>query len=523
MSTPATAFEEMVGDFSARLIGVETCRVDEVLGDLLRSVVGWFGTDRASFMEFSLDASSLTATHLWGKDPAWEPPPSFLQNELPWYFQQLHRGRDVVLGHLPDDLPVQASAERDYVQRTGMRAIMTVPVAIGGRIRCALSTGAFARTRDWTETDVKQFRIIAEIIANAHDRQRRDAELQATLEQVRALSVRVEAENLYLREEVQAHHEFDEIVGRSAALRRALTSVAQVAPTDAAVLLLGETGTGKELVARAIHQRSPRSRRAFVRVNCAAIPSTLIESELFGHEKGAFTGATSSRPGRFEAADGGTLFLDEVGELDIDVQAKLLRVLQDGSFERVGSTRPQHGDVRIVAATNRDLQQAGRERRFREDLYYRLNVFPISLPPLRDRRGDIPLLVWSVIARRQGKLGKHIETIRQRTMEALEAYDWPGNVRELENVIERALILSAGSVLEVEELTVAGTGLREVPAAPSAARSLADVEREHIQRVLDGCGWRVNGAGNAAEILGLHPNTLRFRMKKLGIARPRLR
>jgi transcriptional regulator with GAF, ATPase, and Fis domain len=294
-----------------------------------------------------------------------------------------------------------------------------------------------------------------------------------------------------------------------------------VAPTDVAVLLLGETGTGKELLARALHERSPRSARPFLRVNCAAIPASLIESELFGHEKGAFTGAMAARAGRFEAAHGGSIFLDEIGELGVDVQAKLLRVLQDGTFERVGSSRTLRSDTRVIAATNRDLERAMAEGRFREDLYYRLNVFPIRLPPLRDRREDIPLLVWSMINRRQRALGRRISDVPRRAMQALTAYDWPGNVRELENVIERALVLSRGATLQVEDPGGTATTATGAP-APFTPRRLDAVERDHILAVLERCGWRVNGTGNAAEVLGLHPNTLRFRMKKLGISRPRL-
>jgi transcriptional regulator with GAF, ATPase, and Fis domain len=290
------------------------------------------------------------------------------------------------------------------------------------------------------------------------------------------------------------------------------------------VLLLGETGTGKELLARALHQRSPRSGRVFVRVNCAAIPATLIESELFGHEKGAFTGAVASRAGRFEAAHGGTLFLDEIGELGVDLQAKLLRVLQDGTFERVGSTRTTRADVRIIAATNRDLERAMAEGRFREDLFYRLSVFPIRVPPLRERPEDIPLLVWWMINRRQGELDRRIDDVPRRVMRALESYSWPGNVRELENVIERALILSQGPTLQVGEFAGPLRAARpaEAPPSSSAYRTLDEVDRDHIRAVLERCGWRVNGPGNAAEVIGLHPNTLRFRMKKLGIARPRM-
>jgi transcriptional regulator with GAF, ATPase, and Fis domain len=353
---------------------------------------------------------------------------------------------------------------------------------------------------------------VGQILANAVYRRRAEADLLARLEEIRRLQARLEAENVYLREEVDSAHGFDEIVGRSPALRKILVRVEQVAPTRTTVLLLGETGTGKELLARAIHDRSPRGTRALVRVNCAALPPTLIESELFGHERGAFTGATGTRAGRFELAHGGTLFLDEIGELPVDLQPKLLRVLQEGEFERVGGTRTYKVDVRIVTATNRDLPRLIGEGRFREDLYYRLGVFPIVVPPLRERREDIPLLVWAIIENRQGELGRRVERVPKRVMEALVNYGWPGNVRELENVIERSLVLSAGPMLQLEEPLVAA-------ARPHADR-LDQVEREHILRVLDRCGWRIAGTGHAAEVLGLHPNTLRTRMQKLAIRRP---
>jgi len=525
MAFEGSAFENVVGDLSARFVGIEPARFDEELDQTLRVVVEWFGTDRASFMEFSPDMTTLVNAHTWTKRSGVESnPPRMVWQSFPWYFRQLQRGRDVVFSNLSAELPAVADDEREYAAAVGMRAIMTLPLAIAGRIQCVISTGDFTQPREWTPVDVNRLRIIGEILANAFDRKRRDAELMAHLDEIRALRDRLEAENVSLREEVQSRHDFDEIVGQSLAIRQVLARVSQVAPTDAAVLLLGETGTGKELIARALHQRSPRSGRAFVRVNCAAIPSTLIESELFGHEKGAFTGAVAGRAGRFEAAHGGSLFLDEIGELGFDVQAKLLRVLQDGTFERVGSSRTIRTDVRIIAATNRDLQRGIAEGRFREDLYYRLNVFPIELPPLRERREDIPLLVWSMINRRQGELGRHIEEIPGRVMRALESYDWPGNVRELENVIERALILSRGATLRVEDFARGVTVPRVSAPAPSAPplRTLDEVDREHVRLVLERCGWRVNGEGNAAEVLGLHPNTLRFRMKKLGIARPRL-
>jgi transcriptional regulator with GAF, ATPase, and Fis domain len=343
------------------------------------------------------------------------------------------------------------------------------------------------------------------------------AALESSLREAGELKDRLEAENVHLHREVRHAHGFETIVGRSAALGRVLAQVEQVAPTDSPVLLLGETGTGKDLLARALHDRSRRRQRAFVTVNCAALPPTLIESELFGYERGAFTGALERSPGRFEIADKGTIFLDEIGELPLEVQAKLLRVLHSGEFERLGSPRPLRTDARVIAATNRDLARETREGRFRADLYYRLSVFPVSLPPLRDRPEDIPLLVWHFVAARQTRLGKSIKRIPDRLMRMLTSYAWPGNVRELENVIERALILSEGQTLAADPVLFS--------AAPEDGRGLGggtleDVERAHIRSVLVECGWKVAGPGNAADRLGLNRSTLQFRMQKLGIRRP---
>ncbi len=294
--------------------------------------------------------------------------------------------------------------------------------------------------------------------------------------------------------------DFEDIVGDSPALRVALDRVLEVASTDASVVILGETGTGKELFARAVHSRSSRRGHPFVRVNCAALPPTLIESELFGHERGAFTGAVSMRQGRFELAHRGTIFLDEIGDLAADIQAKLLRVLQEGEFERVGSSQTRKVDVRVVAATHHDLDAAVKEGRFRVDLYYRLNVFPIVLPPLRERIEDIPRLAWFFINRRQRALNRRFTRVPGAVMTALQEHAWPGNVRELENVIERAMIHSTGDTLMLDD----GPGLK-VWSSPHEGGTLQDVERRHIEHALRRCGWRINGSGNAAEVLGLHP------------------
>ncbi len=342
---------------------------------------------------------------------------------------------------------------------------------------------------------------------------------------------RLEAQNTYLIEEIKEAHNFEEIVGQSRVLADVIEKVKLVASTDSSVLILGETGTGKELVARAVHSNSERRNRPLVKVNCAALPVGLIESELFGHEKGAFTGATDRRIGRFELAHGGTIFLDEIGDMPPDVQAKLLRVLQEHEFERVGGSNPIKVDARVIAATNRDLLRSVSERIFRQDLYYRLNVFPVQLPPLRERREDIPPLVHYFVARFSLKIGRKITRIQRETMERLMNYSWPGNVRELENVLERAVILSRGTELEVAPDVLPEVAPVVVPAAApqalqeekrgqgSLTHSIDQVERNHILQVLMRTNWRIEGTEGAAALLNLNPSTLRSRMKKFGVQR----
>ena len=326
---------------------------------------------------------------------------------------------------------------------------------------------------------------------------------------------RLEAQNIYLQEEIKVTHNFEELIGSSTSLKKVLKNVERVAPTDSTVLITGETGTGKELIARAIHSLSPRKNKPLVKVNCAAIPAGLIESELFGHEKGAFTGALAKKMGRFEVADKGTIFLDEIGELPLDLQSKLLRVLQEGEFERVGGTQTFKVNVRVIAATNRDLEQQSKTGHYRPDLYYRLNVFPIHLPTLREREGDIPMLVQYFAHKFAANFGKKIDRISERMMAALQRYQWPGNIRELEHVIERAVILSEGSELEpIDWLSQPGDR-----AGLGKTLTLEEVERQHIVDMLDQANWRVSGEKGAAKILGLNPTTLEARMKKLGIAR----
>ena len=327
---------------------------------------------------------------------------------------------------------------------------------------------------------------------------------------------RLSEQNTYLQQEIKSVHNFDEIVGRSPALTAVLDKVRRVAPTDVTVLIQGETGTGKELIARAIHFTSQRRGKPLIKINCAGLPSGLVESELFGHEKGAFTGAIARHTGRFELADGGTIFLDEIGELSGETQAKLLRVLQEHEFDRVGGTSPRKVDVRVIAATNRDLKKAVAEKAFREDLYYRLSVFPVQIPPLRERPEDIPLLAQYLLDKFAARIARRFDGIDPATMRRLVAYRWPGNVRELQNVIERAAILAVGPTLQVDAEFL-GQGDPKAADRPSAA--LQDVERNHILAVLGQTNWVIDGPSGAAAILGLHPNTLRSRLKKLGVFR----
>ena len=328
---------------------------------------------------------------------------------------------------------------------------------------------------------------------------------------------RLKAQNQYLQDEIKLTYNFEEIISKSKDFQKVLQQIEQVASTDATVLILGESGTGKELIARAVHNISNRSKRPLVKVNCATLPANLIESELFGHEKGAFTGAMERKIGRFELADGGSIFLDEIGELPVELQAKLLRILQEGEFERLGNPKTMKVNVRVIAATNRNLQQAIEKKEFREDLYYRLNVFPITCPPLRKRKEDIPLLVKHFCQKHETKIGKKISNVSPVVLDALMAYDWPGNIRELENIIERALILSRGNTLEYGEWVPSdNTG---TAGSVSSKTTMADVEKQHIIDILNKTNWKVSGEKGAAKILGLNATTLEARMKKLGIKR----
>ena len=513
--------ESLLATISARFVNLPADRIDSEIEDAQRSICECLDLDRSTLWQVDVEEPGiLMLTHFYQISGLRQPAKSMIGiNFFPWSIRNVLDGETVIISKMAD-LPAEADRDLETYCKYDTKSTVLVPLSVGeGPVFGLLSFGVTREERWWPQTVVKKFKLIAQVFANAlarkqadNERKRMELQLIEHLGEIEALKQRLESENIYLREEVKLLAEHTDIVGQSAAIQKVLTEAEQVAGTDSTVLLLGETGTGKELLARAIHKMSLRKDHMMIKVNCAALPPTLIENELFGREKGAYTGAMTRMIGRFELADRSTLFLDEIGELPLDLQSKLLRVLEEGNFERLGSTKPLHVDVRIIAATNRNIEQEIRDGKFRQDLFYRLNVFPIIIPPLRERPEDIPLLVRAVVKEFQKKMGKEIESIPKKTMQALQSYSWPGNVRELRNMIEHAMILSKDKTLHID-----------LPESNSseifAAGSFEEMSRRLIMTVLDKTGWRIGGQGGAAEILGLKRTTLDAKMKKLRIKR----
>jgi formate hydrogenlyase transcriptional activator len=511
-------FEVLLAETSARLINLPTDRLDDEIVNTMRRVCECFNIDRSTILLLSNKGSgSMQRRHFYvrGCGPVSEMVDG--AELFPWTLNKLLAGELLVISKL-SDLPPEAARDIESFRLYDTKSLLVVPLSAGGSVFGTLTFSDVRQERKWEKTLVSRLKLVSEILVNAIVRQNAEKALRESerLREIEGLKERLENENIFLQAEVRQLSKQTDIVGQSAAMKRVLLQAAQVAQTDTTVLIMGETGTGKELLARAIHNMGARKCHPLMTVNCAALPPTLIESELFGREKGAFTGALTRMAGRFEVADRSTLFLDEVGELSPEMQVKLLRVIEDGTIERLGSTKAIRVDVRLIAATNRVLARDVECGRFRNDLFYRLNVFPLVIPPLRERPEDIPLLVWAFVEEFQKRMGKRIDRIPKKTMEDLQSYNWPGNGRELRNVIERAMIVSRGRTLEVflpESAHVVPSG--------EGGLTIADIERRHVMSVLERTSWRVTGKGGAAEILGLKGTTLQSKLKKLGIKRPK--
>jgi len=507
------SFESLVSEISARFVNLPPEALEEAIVDALREIVEALDLDRAVVWLRDEETDDFHPAQLWAREGVPGASDRLSVRALfPWHWQRLMAGDVAVYSRVSD---ISDAATRENVIRFGALAGATIAFSIDGAVAGLVSFATTRQEREWPDAEIGRLQLVSRVFANAIARQRSDRALAAALAQVQRLSERLKDENAYLRSEVAEVRGGSPIVGQSPPILQALDLVAQVAPTDSSVLLLGETGTGKELFATQVHELSARRNRLMVRVNCAAIPDTLLESELFGREKGAYTGALTRQTGRFELADKSTIFLDEIGDLPIEVQVKLLRVLEDRQVERLGSSRSIHVDVRIVAATHRNLEEMVAAGTFREDLYYRLNVFPIRVPPLRERPSDIPLLVWRFMDEFSQRFGKTLTGIDKDSLAELQRHAWPGNVRELRNVVERAMIVAKpGSRLVIPLVPTTFT------VAQPRSSKLIDVETAHMRSVLESCSWRIRGAGGAAERLGLKPSTLETRLAKLGIRRP---
>ena len=505
-------FLALISEISSAFVDVPYQEMNQRIDSSLQRIADFLQLDRTTLLLLDSKSENFVFANVAGRIGL-GPVKAFSEKEAPWVFQEIRGGKEVRLSNI-SDIPEEASNDRSsYTKMAQDWSVLLIPLKGRDRVIGAHSFG-IAKEGIWPEELVEHLRVAAQVFANALFRRYTEEHLNQALDEVQQLKDQLQRENVYLREEVELLHSHRNIIFRSSVMRSVLAKVEQVGSTNSTVLLIGETGTGKELIASAIHDVSDRRERTMVRVNCAAIPESLIESELFGREKGAYTGALTKQLGRFELADGSSIFLDEITELSPEVQAKLLRVLQEREIERLGNPKPIPINVRVIAAANQNLLKAVQEGRFRMDLFYRLNVFPIHVPPLRERTEDIPVLVWAFINEFAQDFGKKIESVPKDVLEALTRYAWPGNVRELRNTVERAMILSNGPNLTIE------TPMHyETPS--SHPLSLQEIEIQHIRKVLEMTRWRIRGKNGSAEILNMKPSTLESRMAKLGIFRPK--
>jgi transcriptional regulator with GAF, ATPase, and Fis domain len=516
-------FEMLLSEISATYINIDPAEVIKVIRTHLGHLAQFFGTNRCALYIFDRQNNLFRTDEplIWWPEEddrffadlrQWfDEGQRDMHSHFRYYFDKWCKGETVEITSL-DILPPEAEEMKMFYERFGVKSALAVPFQVEGSPVAALVITDTRKAHRWPKELIPRLRLCGEIFGNALARKQSEEALTKAFSEIEELKNRFESDYLYLREEMAFERGFHDVVGRSEAMKQILTKVRQVASTNTTILLLGETGTGKGVIARAIHHHSGRAHRPLIQVNCAALSPHLIESELFGHERGSFTGATSRKPGRFELARGTTLFLDEIGDLPLDLQAKLLRVLQEGEFERVGGTETLKSDARVIAATNKELEKEIEEGRFRKDLWYRLSVFPIKIPPLREHTDDIPPLVNWLVSKYGKVLGKKFESVSVKTLKGLQRYSWPGNVRELENVIERAVIASPVGHLKIDVPDDGQQVAREI-------YSLEQVERNHILRVLDSTGWVIEGPKGAAHRLELNPATLRARMRKMNIRR----
>jgi PAS domain S-box-containing protein len=505
-------FESLLAEISAPFAKPTlSCDLDDLIRQALSRLAEHFDCDRCGLLKIDLENKTIRITHAFYREGIEKIPPDIeLAPLFPWAFNEVKEGRCYYFSD-PDELPPEAETDRRSWTGMGVKSALHLPLVVDASSAYLFAITSLTRNTRWPQEMLPRLKLVGELFMNAMYRRVAEEELRSSYNEIAQLKDKLEVEADYLRSEVRSFTSHERIIGQSEPIRMVLAMVEQVAPTSSTVLVNGETGTGKELIALAIHKHSPRRDRLMVKVNCASLPPSLVESELFGRERGAYTGALTRQIGRFELADNSTLFLDEISELSIELQAKLLRVLQEGEFERLGSPRTIKVNVRLIAATNRDLLQEVSSGRFREDLYYRLNVFPISIPPLRERLDDIPLLVWEFVRELNEKMGKRISRISKKEMSSLQAYSWPGNIRELRNVIEHAVIISTTDELKVK--------LPENSSSTLSPRvTLEEMERRYIADVIRQTGWRIKGDGGAAQILGMNPATLYSRMKKLDIS-----
>ncbi|MGI9270714.1 MAG: sigma 54-interacting transcriptional regulator [Woeseiaceae bacterium] len=505
-------FQALLANLSSDLIQAQSDDIDHQVSDGLESVGSRYNLDAVSIWWFRADHENWRPLHRWARVEDGNQRNEVKEDQIPWIAEELRAGNFVTINNV-ENLP--SAADQSILRKRAIKSLLIIPLLVDDKLMGACVYSMMRKERDWCTETVTELQLVAENLAGAIARSR-------AMSKIQHLTSKLQEENLYLREEVKLAHGFNEIIGEDTALKQCLLAAEKVAPTDVTALILGETGTGKELIARAIHKLSGRSDKPMVSVNCPALPATLIESELFGHEKGAFTGAQSQRRGRFEMAHTGTLFLDEIGELPLDLQGKLLRVLQTGEFQRIGGTTTIHSDVRLIAATNRDLKQAVALGEFRADLFYRINSFPITLPPLRDRADDIPLLSEHFVHKHAARLGKSIDAISARMLKELMSYAWPGNVRELESIIERALISAEdNAVLELTGplLPAPLIGESKPVIVIDSSFDTSSFERAQIVSALEKSKWKISGENGAAAALSIPPSTLRSKMKRLNISR----